>query len=347
MLVLVSLLLPAVAQGGVTGSFTMELVISNVSASSIGDQSATISWQTNGNANSQVFYDTQFHENVADYAYQSGIDPTLVAEHSIPLTGLSPSTTYHYRAKSVALVDSTEFIAISQDYTFATLSTYVPPSVVTVDASHVGQTSAVLWGMLTRMGTALSVQVYFEWGETTDYGFETTHQILGFPWIFSATIASLTPGTTYHYRAVAVGDGTAYGDDMAFTTGIPITGITGEVNCNILPFADVKLMQGGTVMDSTASDAAGNYLLTAPAPGTYEVVVDKDGWRPQTQQITISSAGTITRDFIGQTGLVPNAPSIQYVAQCSNHYLYPYGNCGLTVQRVAAVSNAYLYPVSE
>jgi hypothetical protein len=126
-----------------------------------------------------------------------------------------------------------------------------------------------------------------------------------------------------------------------------ISGLAGEVNCDILPFAYVELRQGATVIDSTTSDAAGNYMLEAFAPGTYDLIIDKDGWRSQTQQVTISSPGIVTMDFIGQTGLVPNAPSIQYVAQCSNHYLYPYGNCGLTVQRVAAVSNAYLYPVSE
>jgi hypothetical protein len=134
---------------------------------------------------------------------------------------------------------------------------------------------------------------------------------------------------------------------MPLTIAYAITGITGEVNCNILPFAAVELRQGTTVIGSTTSDAEGNYTLMAPSPGTYDVVVDKDGWRPQTQQVSISSPGTVIRDFIGQTGLIPNAPAVQYVAQCSNHYLYPYGNCGLSVQKVAAVSNAYLYPVSE
>jgi pimeloyl-ACP methyl ester carboxylesterase len=126
-----------------------------------------------------------------------------------------------------------------------------------------------------------------------------------------------------------------------------VAGITGEVNCDILPFAYIELRQGATVIDSTTSDAVGNYTLITLSFGTYEVIVDKDGWRPQTQQVTVSSPSTVTLDFIGQTGLIPNAPSVQYVAQCSNHYLYPYGNCGLTVQKVAAVSNAYLYPVSE
>jgi hypothetical protein len=161
-----------------------------------------------------------------------------------------------------------------------------------------------------------------------------------------------TVGLKSDGTVVAVGDNT-YGqcDVTGWNVGtcppLPnvVTGITGEVNCDVLPFAYVELRQGATVINCTTSDAAGNYLLTAPAPGIYDIVVDKNGYRPMTQQGTISSSGPVTLDFIGQTGLIPNAPTVQYVAQCSNHYLYPYGNCGLTVQRVAAVSNAYLYPI--
>lgn len=35
---------------------------------------------------------------------------------------------------------------------------------------------------------------------------------------FSCKVTDLAPATRYHYRAVAVGDGTACGDDMTFTT---------------------------------------------------------------------------------------------------------------------------------
>jgi uncharacterized repeat protein (TIGR01451 family) len=137
-LVLLPLPLPAVAQGEVTGSFTVELVISNVSASDIGSYGATISWDTSDNATSQVFYDTHFHENIADYAYHSVADPTLVPDHSVPLTGLSPSTTYHYRAKSVATVNGTEFIAISDDYAFSTLPVSAPNMKFTM-AAHLAK----------------------------------------------------------------------------------------------------------------------------------------------------------------------------------------------------------------
>jgi len=211
---------PVMAEGGgteVTG--TVPLVTSNVSATSITQTSAVISWQTSSNATSQVFYDIVYREDIDDYVYHTPEYTTPVSEHSVHLTGLSPSTTYHYRAKSVLIVDGTEFIAISDDYTFTTLyKPSGPPSVVTVAAWPLGPRTALLWGRLTDMGTASSVEVYFEWGKTTGYGFETRHQTVKHPRIFVAILTNLTPGTRYHFRAVAVGNGTSYGDDKSFTT---------------------------------------------------------------------------------------------------------------------------------
>ena len=128
-ILLVCLILPAapvMAATGTTGvSGTVPLVTYEVSASDIGYFRATISWKTNDNATSQVFYDTKFHEDIADYAYHTDEDTTLVSEHSMTLTRLRPATTYHFRVKSV--IPDTEFIAISDDCTFTTLS---PPVAV-------------------------------------------------------------------------------------------------------------------------------------------------------------------------------------------------------------------------
>ena len=129
MISLVCLMLPAgpvtAATGGTGVSGTVPLVTYEVSASDIGYFRATISWKTNDNATSQVFYDTKFHEDIADYAYHTSEDTTLVSEHSVTLTRLRPRTIYHFRVRSAIL--GTEFIAISDDYTFTTLS---PPIVV-------------------------------------------------------------------------------------------------------------------------------------------------------------------------------------------------------------------------
>ncbi len=120
-LLLMALVCPSVqaAEGGadVDLSATVPLTISDVSTSSIGYYGGTISWKTNGDATSQVFYDTVSHDSTADYAYHTDEDTDLVSEHSIALTGLSLSTTYHYRVRSAI---DTEFIVISEDYTFTT-----------------------------------------------------------------------------------------------------------------------------------------------------------------------------------------------------------------------------------
>lgn len=106
----------------ITGN--VPLVVYDISASNIGYHSVTISWETNGNATSQVFYDIQFHAGIVDYAYQSDENTTLVTEHNIRLTKLSSGTTYHFRVRSVA--DGIE--AISSDYVFITRSPAAPPA---------------------------------------------------------------------------------------------------------------------------------------------------------------------------------------------------------------------------
>ncbi|GAI48448.1 unnamed protein product, partial [marine sediment metagenome] len=61
----------AADDGEVDISATVPLVISDVSAPSIGYYGATISWKTNGDATSQVFYGTVYHDDIALYAYRT------------------------------------------------------------------------------------------------------------------------------------------------------------------------------------------------------------------------------------------------------------------------------------
>ena len=81
------------------------------------------------------------------------------------------------------------------------------------------------------MGTASEVRVYFKYGTTwnqTIYplwlgGNVTQSQVLGVPGEFSANITSLNPGTTYYFKAIAKGEGSAYGYTMTFITPLPAT----------------------------------------------------------------------------------------------------------------------------
>jgi len=164
---------------------------------------------------------------------------------SANLSSLLSDTTYHFRAKAVG--DGTSY---GDDMTFTTGTT--PPTVTSAAASEVGTSVANLNGNLTCLGTASSVQVSFQWGQTDAYGETTSPQDMSGTAAFSSPLSGLTPGTTYHFRAKAAGDGTAYGGDMTFTTDVlpnqgpsqpsntsPTDGATGvSLNqcCHLRPF---------------------------------------------------------------------------------------------------------------
>ncbi len=55
------------ADGSTDVTGTIPLTATDVAASGITQTTATIAWNTNGNATSQVFYDTVSHDIITDY----------------------------------------------------------------------------------------------------------------------------------------------------------------------------------------------------------------------------------------------------------------------------------------
>lgn len=97
----------------------------------------------------------------------------------------------------------------------------VAPTVVTGAASPVTATTATLNGTINPQGTATSYR--FEYGTTTSYGSLTGVTSAGAGTgdvALSAPIGGLAPGTTYHFRLVALRGGVeiASGADATFTT---------------------------------------------------------------------------------------------------------------------------------
>ena len=134
---------------------------------------------------------------------------------SANISGLSASTTYHFRI----VAHNAGGTAYGSDRTFTTLSATGPPVVITNLASYIASFSARLNGSVDPHG--LTTTVYFQYGATTSYGFTTaiqsktgnTYQNV------AATIGGLTASTTYHFRIVATNSsGTRYGSDRTFTT---------------------------------------------------------------------------------------------------------------------------------
>lgn len=94
-------------------------VISDILVINITDTSAIVIWRTDIPATSLV----EFGETAA-YDRSTG-SAGFVTEHSVPLTGLTPATLYHFRVGST---EASGLASFSGDHTFVTLSDATPPS---------------------------------------------------------------------------------------------------------------------------------------------------------------------------------------------------------------------------
>jgi hypothetical protein len=92
-------------------------VITNVASGNITETGATITWDTDRTATTQVEYGL-----TTSYGNSTSEDSNLVTKHSVNLTGLEPGTEYHYRVICKDSV-SAEDRSMSADYKFTTLGT--------------------------------------------------------------------------------------------------------------------------------------------------------------------------------------------------------------------------------
>jgi hypothetical protein len=142
---------------------------------------------------------------------------TDIGQFTKSVSGLSTSTTYHFRA----VAQSSEGVTNGSDATFTTGGPSAP-SMTTQTATAVTKTSATLNGLVVSDGNA-SVTGWFQWGATESYGYTTASASgLYTDDTLYAALSSLTTNTTYHYRVVGQNSaGIGYGLDNTFTTDSP------------------------------------------------------------------------------------------------------------------------------
>lgn len=205
------------------------------------------------------------------------------------LSGLAPSTSYHYRLVAAGAGGT----VVGADRTFTT-SKPPAPAVASDAASDVSTTTAVLNATVDPDGFATSY--YFEYGTTAGYGHTTPMGSAGsgtssVP--VSEALSGLIAHTAYHYRIVAVSaGGTVAGSGATFTTtstpaptvstgaASAVASTTAILNGNIDPrgIATSYYFEYGTKSPTTrtqqASAGAGNATvavntpLSGLAPGT-------------------------------------------------------------------------------
>ncbi len=203
-------------------------------ATNISATGATLNGAVNPNSLSAIVtfeYGTTTGYGMTATAIQSPVTGSSIVNVSKEITGLSPGTTYHYRAKAINSL-GTEY---GGDMVFMTSGQI--PSSTTLPATDISTAGATINGSINS--NHLSATVTFEYGLTSGYGQTVTavqSPVTGNnDVIVSATISGLTQGTTYHFRVKAVNSlGTAYGNEVIFITGssssaTTITDIDGNI----------------------------------------------------------------------------------------------------------------------
>ena len=182
-------------QGG-TGTTTPDTTKPNLSSvtATPGATTATIMWTTNENATSEVLYGL-----TSSYG-SSTSNSTLLTSHSMMLSGLMPSTLYHFMVKSA---DGAGTVATSSDLTFTTTASAdtTAPGISNIVVSGVSTTSATVTWSTSESATG---KVYFGTVNPVVIGSgSNVATILGSS--HSAPLTGLTASTTYYY-AIEVKD---------------------------------------------------------------------------------------------------------------------------------------------
>jgi len=174
---------------GITfGMDTSGPVISGVTVGSIDSSSAIITWTTDENSSSLIDIG-----NDLTYGRTEGNLEDNVKNHSVTVTNLNPGETYLFRVRSRDIADHEtvdDNTGVGYEFTTNALAT-----ITGVEVKNITATAAtVTWNSDTNAYS------YINYGTTESYGIiigkedavTKTHSI---------TIAGLTPGTKYYFRA--------------------------------------------------------------------------------------------------------------------------------------------------
>jgi len=153
----------------------------------------------------------------------------------------------------------------------------------------------------------------------------------------------LEPHPAPSYGEVITGDIQLDVVDVPAATVIKIVGVTKEVDGTILPGAVVVLYQNGEEIASILSDENGNYEFEFSDLGDYDVVASKEGLRAEAQSILVAEPTTYNLDFVGDHGLIPDAPSKFYVLACTDLWKFGDSSSRLSTSRLLELISAWKY----
>ena len=179
------------------------------------------------------------------------INGTGSGSFSATITSLAPSTRYFARAYAQNLVGTSYGSVVD----FTTLNPPVLATVNTTAISNITGTAATTGGNVTSDGGAPVSVRGIAYGTTVNPTTSNNATIDGSgTGVFSSSLTSLTPATTYYVRAYATNSvGTAYGNSTSFSSLAPPTVTTSAVSS----ITSSGALSGGDVL------ASGGAIVTA------------------------------------------------------------------------------------
>ena len=190
------------------------------------------------------------------------------------ITNLQPGTTYFYRAYATNSAGT----SYGAEHSFLT-DPVVGPTVTTVTASSITQTTAVSGGTISSNGGGEITAKGVCWSTSPNptVSLPTKTDQGGGSASFSSNLTNLLPGTTYYYRAYATNSaGTSYGTELTFpTVSVSLATLT---TATVTSIGTTTAVSGGNITDDGGGDITDRGVCwsinhnpttaSATAPGT-------------------------------------------------------------------------------
>lgn len=194
-------------------------LITTLSTTNIGTITATCSGTITSNGNSPITEVGIIYYSNSSYLFNYGtkIKATVIqtGNYSVNLTGLNSNQLYYFAAYAINNVGTKYGTILSFRTSAPTLATLTTNAV-----SILGSNSAILGGNITDEGNSSVSSRGVVYSTTANPTYNNNKVIIGSgSGLFSQTVTSFIPNTTYYARAFAHNTaGYAYGNQVTFTT---------------------------------------------------------------------------------------------------------------------------------
>lgn len=177
----------------------------------------------------------------------NGSSGTGTGSYTVSMTGLTANTTYYVRAYATNSVGT----AYGSEVSFTTSQNVTLPTVTTSQVTNITETSATGGGNVISDGGGIISIRGICWSTSHNPTTNNNHHNLsGATGSFSINMNNLTANTTYYVRAYATnGAGTAYGNEVSFTT-LPHVTLPTVTTIQVTDIAQTTATGGGNVIDS-------------------------------------------------------------------------------------------------